>query len=71
MNKDSASFLEMRSPVAVEFKKEVLEGLRNSSKHLHSKYFYDQKGDALFNEKGTREHFCCRSNWQRISPDHA
>lgn len=48
MNKDLAGSIEMRPPVAMEFKKEVLQGLSNSSKHLHSKYFYDQKGDALF-----------------------
>lgn len=49
MNKDLAGFIEMSPPVSFfEFKKEVLQGLSNSSKHLNPKYFYDQKGDALF-----------------------
>jgi len=32
------------------FKKEVLEGLSASPKYLSSKYFYDEKGDALFQQ---------------------
>lgn len=31
-----------------EFAKEVREGLTSFPKHLSSKYFYDEKGDALF-----------------------
>jgi dimethylhistidine N-methyltransferase len=32
----------------VTFKREVLEGLRSSPKRLSSKYFYDERGDELF-----------------------
>lgn len=32
------------------FKKEVFEGLNSYPKHLSSKYFYDKKGDKLFQE---------------------
>ncbi len=35
---------------AAEFAKEVLEGLTASSKHLSSKYFYDERGDELFQQ---------------------
>ena len=33
-----------------EFKKEVLEGLSKENKFLSSKYFYDEKGDKLFQQ---------------------
>jgi L-histidine N-alpha-methyltransferase len=33
-----------------EFKSDVLEGLSNSPKYLSSKYFYDDKGSAIFEE---------------------
>lgn len=33
-----------------QFKKDVLKGLSNSPKTLPSKYFYDKKGDALFQQ---------------------
>ena len=32
------------------FKTEVFEGLSSFPKHLSSKYFYDKKGDRLFQE---------------------
>ncbi len=32
------------------FEKDVLEGLQEVPKRLHSKYFYDAKGDALFQQ---------------------
>lgn len=32
------------------FEKDVLEGLRQTPKRLYSKYFYDAKGDALFQQ---------------------
>src|SRR5690349_17572053 len=32
------------------FFKDVLQGLRSSPKHLDSKYFYDAKGDKLFQQ---------------------
>ncbi|WP_346318511.1 L-histidine N(alpha)-methyltransferase [Chitinophaga sp. YIM B06452] len=32
------------------FEKDVLEGLKEVPKRLHSKYFYDAKGDALFQQ---------------------
>ena len=33
-----------------EFEKEVIEGLTDSPKHLSSMYFYDKKGDKLFQD---------------------
>jgi len=33
-----------------KFLQEVLEGLNANPKHLHSKYFYDEKGDKLFQQ---------------------
>jgi L-histidine Nalpha-methyltransferase len=33
-----------------EFKEEVIRGLSDSKKHLPSKYFYDDKGSAIFQE---------------------
>ncbi|MEO7978922.1 L-histidine N(alpha)-methyltransferase [Flavobacterium sp.] len=33
-----------------QFLKDVLDGLHQEPKHLQSKYFYDKKGDALFQE---------------------
>jgi dimethylhistidine N-methyltransferase len=33
-----------------EFEKEVIEGLTDSPKHLSSMYFYDKKGDRLFQD---------------------
>lgn len=32
------------------FREDVLHGLQSSPKHLYSKYFYDKKGDALFQQ---------------------
>ncbi|WP_240905142.1 L-histidine N(alpha)-methyltransferase [Flagellimonas oceani] len=34
----------------VRFKEDVLKGLSSSPKNLHPKYFYDEKGSALFRE---------------------
>ncbi|MDF4204754.1 L-histidine N(alpha)-methyltransferase [Maribacter sp. SA7] len=36
--------------VSTEFEKEVYSGLTDSPKHLSSKYFYDKKGDKLFQD---------------------
>ena len=33
-----------------QFLKDVIEGLHQNPKHLQSKYFYDKRGDALFQE---------------------
>lgn len=33
-----------------QFKRDVLEGLSSSPKFIYSKYFYDKRGDALFQE---------------------
>ncbi|MDQ1162595.1 L-histidine N-alpha-methyltransferase [Chryseobacterium sp. SORGH_AS 447] len=33
-----------------KFEKEVIHGLKDNPKHLFSKYFYDQKGDVLFQQ---------------------
>lgn len=33
-----------------QFLKDVLDGLRQDPKHLQSKYFYDKRGDSLFQE---------------------
>ena len=33
-----------------QFEKDVYEGLTDFPKHLSSKYFYDKKGDKLFQE---------------------
>lgn len=35
---------------APEFAKEVIEGLTDQKKHLSSKYFYDDRGDELFQQ---------------------
>ncbi len=37
-------------PPQNSFKKEVIEGLTNFPKHLSSKYFYDKKGDKIFQD---------------------
>lgn len=34
----------------INFKRDVIEGLKNDRKSLSSKYFYDEKGDALFQQ---------------------
>lgn len=36
------------NPALEQFSKDVIQGLRGTPKKLHSKYFYDQAGDALF-----------------------
>jgi len=33
-----------------KFYKDVMMGLRSSPKHLDSKYFYDERGDKLFQQ---------------------
>ncbi|MCD0465934.1 L-histidine N(alpha)-methyltransferase [Flavobacterium sp. ENC] len=33
-----------------QFRSDVLQGLQSTPKKLHSKYFYDKKGDALFQQ---------------------
>lgn len=38
------------SPINQAFMKEVVQGLTDYPKHLSSKYFYDEKGDALFQQ---------------------
>lgn len=37
-------------PAPTDFEKEVKKGLTDFPKHLSSKYFYDEKGDALFQQ---------------------
>lgn len=37
-------------PFNNQFLKDVLDGLREDPKHLQSKYFYDKRGDSLFQE---------------------
>ncbi len=39
-----------KPPLNTAFKNEVFEGLTTFPKHLSSKYFYDKKGDKLFQE---------------------
>jgi uncharacterized SAM-dependent methyltransferase len=34
----------------LSFREDVLAGLKSHPKHLSSKYFYDAKGDALFQQ---------------------
>ncbi|MDB5155199.1 MAG: L-histidine N(alpha)-methyltransferase [Mucilaginibacter sp.] len=41
---------EMKEIAESAFLKDVIEGLSAQPKYLHSKYFYDQAGDALFQE---------------------
>tara|TARA_R110000868_G_scaffold59445_4_gene182452 strand:+ start:274 stop:834 length:561 start_codon:yes stop_codon:yes gene_type:complete len=36
--------------ITAQFSKDVIEGLEQEPKRLFSKYFYDQKGDRLFQE---------------------
>src|SRR5689334_6603101 len=33
-----------------KFYKDVMQGLQSSPKHLDSKYFYDERGDELFQQ---------------------
>jgi dimethylhistidine N-methyltransferase len=36
--------------VDIQFKRDVIKGLSSPEKYLQSKYFYDEKGDALFQQ---------------------
>lgn len=40
----------MEKVVTKNFYEDVIAGLRSSPKHLSSKYFYDAKGDLLFQQ---------------------
>ncbi|WP_405413128.1 L-histidine N(alpha)-methyltransferase [Maribacter sp. Asnod1-A12] len=42
--------IKIASVVSNEFEKEVYSGLTDHPKHLSSKYFYDKKGDRLFQD---------------------
>lgn len=42
--------LHVKNDPAENFRKDVLEGLKSHPKRLSSKYFYDKKGDRLFQE---------------------
>ncbi|PWB27356.1 L-histidine N(alpha)-methyltransferase [Flavobacterium sp. HTF] len=50
LNTDTIYTKEEVENVNYQFLKDVLEGLQQDPKHLQSKYFYDKKGDALFQE---------------------
>ncbi|WP_339841231.1 L-histidine N(alpha)-methyltransferase [uncultured Maribacter sp.] len=39
-----------KSSITIEFEQEVYTGLTDHPKHLSSKYFYDKKGDKLFQD---------------------
>ena len=41
---------EKLSPVQETFLKETLDGLQSTPKFMHSKYFYDEQGDYIFQE---------------------
>lgn len=48
-----------------QFQKEVLEGLRRNVKHLPSKYFYDAKGDQLFQDiMSMDEYYLTRAEYE-------
>lgn len=51
MEKSSVSELSGRHPVQSprrQFERDVLRGLRDEHKYIHSKYFYDEQGSRLF-----------------------
>ncbi|CAD7816364.1 Histidine N-alpha-methyltransferase [Chryseobacterium aquaeductus] len=51
MNSQSAEVLQIKHENYTDtFRKEILEGLGSTPKKLHSKYFYDKTGDALFQQ---------------------
>ncbi|PBQ33934.1 L-histidine N(alpha)-methyltransferase [Sphingobacteriaceae bacterium] len=52
LNKNRTTLNREHSPVnsSDKFREEILDGLTNSPKHLHSKYFYDKEGDKLFQQ---------------------
>jgi dimethylhistidine N-methyltransferase len=51
-----------------EFKKDVLDGLSKEQKTLPSKYFYDQKGDVLFQQiMAMPEYYLTRSEMEIFS----
>ena len=52
-------------PVNEQFLQEVMSGLSSNPKYLSSKYFYDQKGDALFQEiMNLEEYYLTRSEFE-------
>ncbi|MEX2591990.1 MAG: L-histidine N(alpha)-methyltransferase [Anditalea sp.] len=60
----------IKAPAEVEneFSKEVFEGLRSSPKFLKSKYFYDKKGDELFQQiMKLPEYYLTRSEFEILN----
>lgn len=57
---------ELKSKIATTtFAKEVIEGLKQSPKRLSSKYFYNEKGDQLFQEiMKMEEYYLTRSEYE-------
>jgi L-histidine N-alpha-methyltransferase len=50
MNSQVVTELQTQNDSKETFLSDVLEGLKNSPKQLHSKYFYDKAGDQLFQQ---------------------
>lgn len=50
------------------FLKDVMQGLQSSPKYLHSKYFYDKKGDELFQKiMASKEYYLTNSEMEIFS----
>ena len=48
-----------------QFAREVMKGLSDTPKYLSSKYFYDEKGDALFQQiMALDEYYLTRSEYE-------
>jgi L-histidine N-alpha-methyltransferase len=47
---NSIAPIEKQSPVAAQFLSETLKGLESTPKYMHSKYFYDEQGDYIFQQ---------------------
>lgn len=53
------------SMIKTAFEEDVLDGLKQSPKRLYSKYFYDEKGDKLFQEiMKMEEYYLTRSEFE-------
>ena len=50
LNKEEPLSMVANSTDVEKFYQEIVEGLSAESKYLPSRYFYDQKGDELFQE---------------------
>lgn len=54
--------------LTTQFEKDILEGLRSKPKYLSSKYFYDERGDKLFQEiMKLEEYYLTRSEYEIFS----